>query len=326
MLNSDRFSAVFGQFVDIMQGDRWAQAADERQNVQPWGRLIKSSDKVPEVYRAAFDALLAGTDRFPHTVFVPPCVGVKNRPEGRLICCLNGGIHLLEVVGSSLVSTVYPVEKISRVQAGLVLLCSWIGFQGVTADGVETSTEIRFNTVTDYLFTPIVKWIRSTPEHSETVDRGAELDRFDYLEKLNFKLMNYSRRSIAPGDHVVQTLFQPEIRISAFKAFWLPFFRKLFAPHVVILTDRELILIKDGSNGRFGKDIRHGGVWDYIPLDKITAVTVTADEDDLQTLSIHLPGDDHVDCVFSASLKPDLDLLQSRLASTPKDLPAPAAP
>ena len=84
-------------------------------------------------------------------------------------------------------------------------------------------------------------------------------------------------------------------------------FRTVCLAHLSILTDRELILIQDGTSKRWGGDIRYGGVWHYIPLDKITSISLAGPEDELFTMSVQLPEGNCIDSLFSASNRQEVD-------------------
>jgi hypothetical protein len=127
--------------------------------------------------------------------------------------------------------------------------------------------------------------------------------------------MNYARRSIVPGEKVLHTILQPEIRARIVKLFGMSLFRMISTSHLVILTDRQLIIIKDENPGGWGDDTRYGGIWNYIPLDKIASVSLAPKNDSLLALSIHLPQNDHIDSLFSVSNKQELELFLNRLGT-----------
>jgi len=163
--------------------------------------------------------------------------------------------------------------------------------------------------VTDYLFTPFLDKIRPAPSAPRDADQSSERAKFDYLMHLNFKFMNYARRSLVPGEKVIHTVLQPEIRAKILTLFGRSLSRTISTAHLVILTDRELIMIREEKSGWRGDKTRYGGVWNYIPLDKITSISLTPKNDDLLVLSIHLPQDDHIDSLFSVSNRPEVELV-----------------
>jgi hypothetical protein len=132
-----------------------------------WAKAIESYDEVPEVYRASFETLVGDASRFPHAVLTPSYAGFITRAKEKLVCCLDGKIYVLEEARGHLASTCYSIGDISYVEVGSVLLQSWIKIRGLTSGGVLTSSEFKFNSVTDYLFTPIVERIRPAADYSE---------------------------------------------------------------------------------------------------------------------------------------------------------------
>ncbi len=281
-----------------------------------WARVITSWETVPEAYRGHIEALVRDEATFPYMVLAPPYPAFKRREKDRLVFCLHGNVYVLETARGEITTICYPIEKIAHVEVGGALLHAWVRIWGTTGDDVLACSEIRFNAVTDYLFTPIVETLRPPPGPFEKMAPDVARREFDHLSRLNLKLMNYARRSIAPGDRVVQTIFQPEIRTEVLRLFGHAFLKTICTPHVTILTDRELILIQDGIGKSVGEDARHGGIWDYISLAKIASISVADAQGDLLTLSVHLPEDDRVDVVFSASKGRELDVLLSHFEAS----------
>ena len=109
------------------------------------------------------------------------------------------------------------------------------------------------------------------------------------------------------------TLLQPDI-YAQMPAF-LARFSKLVSPvHLSILTDQELITIKDDEHTRrIDKNMRHGGIWNYIPLNKITSVSLTEKNARLLVLSIRLPENERVDSLFPVSNRPQVDAFVDQL-------------
>ena len=281
-----------------------------------WAKAVESYDKVPEIYQDFIKTLLGDTSEFPYAVLTPTFEGFIRRDNEKLIFSLDSKIYILEKARDKLSSTCYPFEAISYVEVGAILLNSWIKIRGVASNGILTSSTLKFNSVTDYLFTPILEKIRTATDTGDT-DQSSERAKFDYLVHLNFKFMNYARRSIVPGEKVLYTILQPEIRARIVRLFGMSLFRTISTSHLVILTDRQLIIIKDENPGRWGDDSRYGGIWNYIPLGKIASVSLAEKGDDLLTLSIHLPQNDQIDSLFSVSNKQEVELFLNRLKSFP---------
>jgi len=72
----------------------------------------------------------------------------------------------------------------------------------------------------------------------------------------------------------------------------------------------RLILIREEVKHP-GED-RYGGVWDYIPLNKINSLSLCETENDLLCLSIKLPDDAHLEFLYRSSVKDELNKLITR--------------
>lgn len=315
---------TLGQFVADLQSKLNWHPPDDRLAL-PRARLIRSGDPVPEAFQRSYEALLSSATGQPYTVYLPPYRRIKDSTNGRLVCCLGANVHVLEDDGGQVTSVCYPVEQVSFIEVGRSLLYSWIRLYGQTTGGGATVTDLRFNSVTDYVLAPMVAWARPGASTSEEVDLAAERDKFSYLRQVNFKLGNYSRSSIAPGERVIQHIYQPEIRVEALRLLGLPLYKKRSNAHMIILADKELILIQDGAFNRLGRHAAYGGIWHYIPLDKIASISIAGTEDNLLTLSIAVPGHDRLDLLYSPSLRPELDQLVSRFEAMPGLLAAAGA-
>jgi hypothetical protein len=216
-------------------------------------------------------------------------------------------MYILERHGNTFTVACYPYEGISYAEVGTVLLDSWIKISGVASQGVLTSSTFRFNSVTDRLFVPFLERIRCAPIDSGGWTPGSESEQFNRFGRLNYKLMNYARRSLLAGEKVIYTVLQPEIRARLPTLLGRIYYRTLSTAHISILTDRELIIIREDE--RLGARARYGGIWDYISLNKILSLSLSGKGDNLVVLSIHLPGVEHLEVLFQASAKQEVDLL-----------------
>jgi hypothetical protein len=277
-----------------------------------WARAVESSADLPQFYQSYMDELLAGR-AFPYAVLTPTFPGFMHRENEHLIFSLDRHLYVLERHKQQLNVVRYVLADIHYVEVGAILLYGWLKLSG-SADGQLVTSTLRFNVVTDRLFVPFVNQIRPAARPFAAGDLSAEQDKFDYLMSVNFKFMNYARRSLQPGERVIQPLLQPEIRAKLITVFGRSLYRTVALSHIHILTDTEWIIIRDderspGGNGR----VRHGGVWDYVPLDRIRAVVLTPRHDGRLVLTIQLPHGDQIDSVFAASQRDKLTTFFDRL-------------
>jgi hypothetical protein len=285
-----------------------------------WARRLESLDEVPQEYRDFFRAQTGG-NAFPYCVLTPSFKGFLRPATPKLVYLHQDSLVILDTVMDELVATSYAIKDVGRIEVGTVLLNSWITFSGVAGNGLLTAVQVRFNTVTDYLFKPFLERIRQSLGEPSGSNLRAEQAKFDYLNPVNFKFMNYARGTILPGEKVLAHILQPEVRKVLIRVLGRPFYRTTVFAHISILTDRELVVIRDEESEAAGNSIRYGGIWTYVPLQKIVSVSLSEKADDLICVSLGLPENDHVDSLFAASNRPELDrfmaVLKAAIAPAP---------
>jgi len=278
------------------------------QTKSTWAKIIETYADVPKTYQDFFAPFFADGQAFPYTVFTPSRDGLIHKTTEKLICILGHEIYVLEGNENTFETQCYPIERISYIEIKAILLDSHLKISGVTKQGVPASSTIKFNSVGDYLFTPILKIIRLAAVDSGDAVQNSELDKFDHLIRLNFKFMNYARRSLLAGEKVIQFILQPEIRVPIVRFFGKTYYRAISPTHISILTNRELITIREDEpkNRVVG---RYGGIWDYIQLNKIVSLNLIKKDNDLLVLSVQLPEGVRLEYLFQASAKEELDQL-----------------
>lgn len=275
-----------------------------QQTMSSWARIIGSYAELPDDYKSSCKSILRDCKPFPYVVFAPVNSDARQRSTEKLIFELNGVFHVWEREGKKIVPVTYPLESINTLEVGSVLLYSWFTINGLTNAGLVSSTMIPFNTVTKRHLLPFINLLRPVPIDVVEAEWRLELARFDYLSSINFKYMNYARESIVRGEKVILSIFQPRIRRRIFKLFGHNFYRTRVYSHLVILTDKEVILLgEDAQSAEVkGKDGKYGGVWQYIPIRNIVAILLTEANDGLITLTIRLKfGDQQLERYFEAS-------------------------
>jgi hypothetical protein len=264
----------------------------------------------PEVFRGYFEPYLGNGQNLPYTVLIPSFEILGNRISEKLICSIDREIHILEKDGTTFTIRCYPMDGIRYVEVRTVLLDSYIKISGMTGQGVSASSILQYNSITDYLFTPILRTIRlGRTDGNDSVEQK-ESETFDEWMGSNYKFMNYARRSLLKEERVLHAILQPEIRKNAFTFLGRVFSRTVSPVHASILTDRELILIREELIQ--GRKDKYGGIWDYIPLNKITGLSLNTTEDGSLALSIHLSENECLEYLFQTSLKGEVDQLVER--------------
>jgi hypothetical protein len=273
-----------------------------------WARVIESYEAVPPAYRTFFEPFCAEEQIFPHTLIVPTYDGFLHRPTEQIICDLGDELCVLKKQGTRFESRCYPLDAITFVEMRTSLLTSSIKISGITKQGEPAVSVFEFNSITDPLFTPIVDRIRCTARASrigaQAMDQHLEKEPFSQWSRLNFKFMNYARRSVPDGDTVIDTILQSEIRTHLFTLLGKPIYRMTTFTHAHILTDRELIIIREDEK-LTGKG-RYGGIWTYIPLDKIADLSLSARDRDLILFTIRLRPGECIEQLFQATKEAEI--------------------
>ena len=284
-----------------------------RQTMMSWSKVIESYEEIPEIYRPFLDPLLAASPGFPYIVLAPPLDKFLRKTSEKLICDSPQAIHILERSGDQVLKKSYAYQKIGMLEVGIILLKSWITLCGENSEGANDCTTLEFNTSSERHYAAFLKKIRPAAEENNEGGLKTEQGKFDHLSGANFKFMNYARSSLMAGEIVLQSVLQPEIRIPAWKIFGWTFHRTVSLAHLSILTDRELILIRDDERSKAIKGVRYGGVWQYIHLESIRSVSLENAENDLLSLVIVPAGGDAIKKKFAAASKPELEQLRDKL-------------
>jgi hypothetical protein len=129
--------------------------------------------------------------------------------------------------------------------------------------------------------------------------------------------MNYARRSLLPDEHVLSYVLQPEIRRSAYSFLGRPLLPSVLGPaHLCVLTDRELILIRDDLESLKGCDEgRYGGVWNFVPLERLVSVEVQTDAYGNLRLVFTMHSGDRLESLFAGEQRDELSRLVSAVGS-----------
>ncbi len=295
-------------------GKRRHQPGTEPQS-QSWAQVVPNYEALPQAYRSFFDDLpTAGADPFPYTVLTPTFKGIYRKPENeKLVCATRTHIHVLASIGGQVVSTSYPLGSISCLETGVILLYSWITLYGSPDVGTCAATTFRFNSVTDQVMAPIIRSIRCAIPSQGGLHPFVMTDMFSDLAEANLKFRNYASRSILPGEQVLQTIYEPAIQTTLFRAFGLSLTSTLSPAHLHILTDRELIILSDDHSQAWLSSSPHGAIWQYIPLGQISRASLEVRGKDWLALCIQLQGNLLLESRFRFASRSNLEQLEGQL-------------
>ena len=251
-----------------------------------WARPIQSFEEIPHVFKEC----IPPSELLPYIIYSPADNWGKRLINAKLTCMYQDKVVVLEVIKNKVNTVCYWFKDIHYIEQGTMLLYSWIGIHGFV-DGALSISIIEYNSVVTPYFHPIVKAIRQIHPISKTISDNRDLSKLEFLERCNYKFYNYSQESILSGEKIIETVYQPEV----YEKFIMLFTRIVTLAHLTILTDKELIIIKEEVLVEVKKksNAKNGGVWAYIPLHKILDITISSNEKrkDLITFVISVKQD-----------------------------------
>lgn len=260
-------------------------------SVETWSQIIRSHDALPPAFETAARWLTDDGSSFPYMVYAPRLAGTRRRTAERLAALTHDAIYIWERSGRQVEMTAYPLETISAIEVGDILLYSWLMVTGLTSEGNAGATTVEFNTVSLDYYRPFINRVRpATTDVSESAFR-IEQGKFNYLDSISYKFMNFSRASLLPGETVIDHLWQPRIRRPILTIFGRSFYRTASVAHIAILTDQEFILILEDERSADLKGGRYGSVRRYAPLERVAGVSVSPRGEYLVALSLTLSPD-----------------------------------
>jgi len=270
-----------------------------------WARRIETMDDVPAGFRDTVAALVTETGTLPYLILTPSYAAFIVHTTEKLVCALADEVRIYELNGGEVRLTAFCYADVSAVEVGCVLLKSWLTITGKNTCGVETRTTIKFNTVTDYLFLPIIEKLRRAGVVADLQQFEAEQAKFNYLAHDFYKFMNVAKKSILPGEEVIGAVMQPELRTALVTLFGHIYTRLKAPAHILVRTDRELIVAVEEKQEAWSGSHKYGSIRTYIPLAKIAAVDLAA-VSPYTHMSIRLVGGEQIDLDFAAEQEPQL--------------------
>jgi len=245
----------------------WYSYTSSTQTMRSWTRVLSSFEEVPE----AFQSALARDVPFPYTILLPEDrLSFLQKRREQLLCMDSEQIVVMEAGRDQVNVTPHRIDEIFYLEHGRELLHSWIKIK--SASGLSM---LSFNTVTMRHFEPIFERIRPK---TTAIAGERDLSAFDYLNGINYKFMNFGRQSVRAGENVRYTIYQPDRCIRTVTLFHKTLFKQHATGHLSILTDCEIILIRQTKRTKTEGQNTYGGIFTYIPLHHVQDLSFALDE------------------------------------------------
>ncbi|MBK5246648.1 MAG: hypothetical protein JJE49_05170 [Peptostreptococcaceae bacterium] len=278
----------------------------------PWPVIIKEISEIPEHFKESFKAISEEFgegkefDDFPYCIYLEKSKWGEIIENEKMICDFEDKIIIMENIDGEVKSLIFLHSNINYINNGRILLYSWIQINGVIDGNLETCIFI-FNTTSENKFIKLITDIRKRMNgiFDEEISSNPE---FEFLYPDNLKFLNYSNRSVIEGEKVLFTIFQE----SMYTKYFMMFDKKNAPNHILILCDKELIIISETMTKNTDMD-DYSGVWAYISLKKITNVGLSENEIGQFVLNITLEGNDIISSTYQKSKKEELEALTDQL-------------
>ena len=284
-----------------------------KQTMASWARIIESPDAIPAMYRTAYAAFTEGVQSFPTLILAPTSRELSRKISEKLLWIADNTLTVLERDGNQITGREFNLDTLRDVEVGTILLYSWITISGTTQTGEFASSTFAFNTATLRHFTTLLEQARGFPAKAPSTAPHSEQAKLDYLQKIAYKFMNFGKSSIRPDAKVITSLWQPEIQVKSFDLLGIKLYRTISTAHLLIVTDKEIILIRDDPRIKSVRGARHGGVWRYIPRRSLVAAEIGESTGNLLTMTLLLTNNGHLDILFATEPHHALSEIQKLL-------------
>lgn len=296
--------------VENIKADSWFTYTSSTMTMKSWSEKITNFQEVPANFKNDF---IYDQKKFPFTVYVPSQYISKNfrteKVNSKLISIFDDHILIYENISKDIIITKCFLKDIVSLQLGCVLLRAWVK---ITSE--KESYLINFNAAQEDYFFELIKKIRINLYkllENKANDKNIEITKFDFLNKLDYKLKNYGVKSIINGEQVEKILYQENRTLKSLKIAKFTFYKKFIAPHLTILTDKELIIIKEEKDIQTNRDIPYSSVYNYIPLEKIKKITFSnAQYNGVIIVSLEIAENEQIQSYFSANIETVRDFFE----------------
>jgi hypothetical protein len=269
-----------------------------------WAKAIRSYAEVPPAYRSFFEPLESAGVAFPGAILTPTFAGFLRPAAEQLVCHIGEELFLLRKAGAGHRMQCFLRARIQRVEMRRILLDSRIRIFGTDRAGTPEAATLRFNTVTDGLFEPLLAWMRGL----EGDPAPEEVAKFDGWLTVCYKFRSFARRGLMGGERAVRAVLQPAIERKRTVFPRLTFRRIVSQGHAVILTDRELVLIREESD--------YGGIWHFLPRRPAAALALAERQDGLLLFTVRTADGVRLEFLFERTARGDLEEIQTRWQET----------
>jgi hypothetical protein len=219
-----------------------------------WAKEIINSSDLSDNFQIEISKIQKNnSSEIPFTIKIP-CNSNYNTPE-TVIVSFNSSLYILENFDDKTISTKILYSDINFIEITIILLNSSI----LINNGYENK-KIYFNTSSEEYFHKIIKKIRKF--QNSQINTNSESTKLDYLKDINLKLFNYSKYAMKYHEKIIDTVYQPTDKKNNIES------------NLTILSNNELVFIKEPNEKDKPKSSVYGGIWIFIPINKIQNILI----------------------------------------------------
>ena len=272
-------------------------------------KVVESFESIPEVYQEFFQPHLARGETLPYTVLTPTYEISGDTVAGKLVCVIDHTLYVLERNENGLSKVCYPIDEINTVEVIHRPADLHVKVNGFTNLGQPATSVFGCSKSTDYIFAPLFQRIRLRIDSLNERAPSRHMERLDRWSDLKTGVLDMARHCLMAGETVIESILQPEIHPNIFSPDRV-FRGAKCATHICILTDKELVLIREDLP--LGKKDTCNSVCNFIPLNKINSLNVNRENEKFLVVSIRTTNGDVFESLFDVSLENDVNQFLAR--------------
>lgn len=275
--------------------------------------VIDSIDDIPEVYLDGFRYNCMGGAEFPYTVHVAKYDEDWYEKSNQLVSLTDDGIFFFNAVNDQARLTHYSFGDIIYLKRMDFMASGMLTVKG-TSNRKLYESMVEFDMKDRDLFDFIVVSSRLKERLPEAAQEGEEVEitedsyellKLDYFRDSHPMLYGLATASLLHEQKVRKTILQSKV----FRKNLVVFRKRVARTHLVMLTGEELIVIEEGRHNKKRPEVNDGGYWYYIPVSKIVAMDIKAEDGYLLILTVRLKERVSVELYFDSSLRLQLEQL-----------------
>jgi hypothetical protein len=300
--------------MSINANGSYSNLTGAQQTMMSWARVVDSIQDIPEMYRVLYKTLVGSSGFLPRTVLAPSQGHPrKSKPTEKILCEVGDTFYVLQSAGNQVAATGFYYHDIHSLEVGNILLYSWFSIHGRTISGANTELRVEFNEATLRHFSPFFRKMRPKSPDPDPGNLKIEQGKFDYLINEDFKLMNFACESLLEGERVIQSIYQARHRQSKITALAQKHLDPIPLAPLMILTDQEVILLRDAENISEKNRSKYGGVRRFLPLHSIVSAQLKKLPNNLLEFTILISPETRVKKLFDSGLSEEVECLKTGL-------------